>query len=137
MMLLKANADSEASVPPSRELITEMGRYNEALIGAGVLLDAAGLQSSAAGTRIDFLGDQRQVTDGPFGEPGELIAGFWMIQVKSRDEAIEWARRCPNPHGSGAAQIELRPVFEPGDFTNAPAELVARELELRAAAGRK
>ena len=136
IMLMKANADTEAGVPPTTELITEMGQYNEALIAAGVLLDAAGFQASSEGARVDFVGDRRTVTDGPFGKLEELIAGFWMIQVKSREEAIEWAKRCPHPLGSADSQIELRRMFEPTDLANAPAELVERELQLREAANR-
>jgi hypothetical protein len=134
MMLLKANQDTEAGLMPSTELITEMGKYNEELVNAGVLLDGGGLRPSSAGARIDFSGDRRTVTDGPFAEAKELIAGFWMIQVKSRQEAIEWAKRCPHPHGGLDAQIELRQLFEATDFPNAPAEIVEQEQRFRNAA---
>ena len=116
MMLLKANADSEAGVMPSADLIMEMGKYNEQLVNAGVLLAADGLQSSAMGARVTFDGDKRTVTDGPFAETKELIAGFWMIQVKSKEEAVEWAKRCPNPHGEAGGQIEIRRLFDAEDF---------------------
>jgi len=120
MMILKATRNSEAGVMPSAELHTAMGNYNEALVNAGVLLDAAGLQASAKGARVDFRGGKRIVTDGPFAETRELIAGFWMIQVKSKEEAVEWAK-----------------LFEAADFSNAPAEVLEQEQRLRQQAGRK
>jgi len=135
MMILKASKNSEAGVMPSAELLTAMGHYNQALINAGVLLDAAGLQASAKGARVDFRGGKRIVTDGPFAETKELIAGFWMIQVKSKEEAVEWARRCPEPMPGEDAQIELRQVFEAADFNNAPAEVLEQEQRLRRQAG--
>ena len=135
MMILKASKNSEAGVMPSAELLTAMGHYNQALINAGVLLDAAGLQASAKGARVDFRGGKRIVTDGPFAETKELIAGFWMIQVKSKEEAVEWARRCPEPMPGEDAQIELRQVFEAADFNNAPAEVLEQEQRLRQQAG--
>jgi hypothetical protein len=116
MMLLKATADSEAGTMPSTELIVEMGKYNQELVKAGVLLAGDGLQSSAKGARVHFKGNTRTVTDGPFSETKELIAGFWMIQVKSKEEAIEWAKRCPHPHPGNEAQIEIRQVFDASDF---------------------
>jgi hypothetical protein len=116
MMMVKANKESEAGVMPSMELLLAMGKYNEELVKAGVLLAADGLQSSAKGARVKFTGDKRTVVDGPFAETKELIAGFWMIQVKSKEEAIEWAKRCPNPHGTGEAEIEVRQVFDSADF---------------------
>ena len=137
MMILKASKNSEAGVMPSAELLTAMGHYNEALVNAGVLLDAAGLQASAKGVRVDFRGGKRIVTDGPFAETKELIAGFWMIQVKSKEEAVEWARRCPDPMPGEDAQIELRQVFEAADFSNAPAEVLEQEQRLRRQAGLK
>ncbi|HEY4218497.1 MAG TPA: YciI family protein [Gemmatimonadaceae bacterium] len=127
MLLIKANADSEAGVSPSMELLTQMAKYNEALVKAGVLLDGGGLQPSSAGTRVEFDGSRRIVTDGPFAETKELIAGFWMIQVKSKEEAIEWVKRCPNPMGPGYAQIEMRRMFETADFVNATPELLEQE----------
>ena len=135
MMILKATRNSEAGVMPSAELHTAMGNYNQALVNAGVLLDAAGLQASSKGVRVDFRGGKRIVTDGPFAETKELIAGFWMIQVKSREEAVEWARRCPEPMPGEDAQIELRQVFEAADFCNAPAEVLEQEQRLRQQAG--
>jgi hypothetical protein len=132
VMMVKANKDSEAGVQPDVKLLTEMGKYNEELIKAGVLLDGAGLQPSSKGARVRFSGSKRTVVDGPFTEAKELIAGFWIIQVKSKEEAIEWAKRCPNPHVVGEAEIELRQIFEPTDFTEAPPNLVESELEFRA-----
>lgn len=119
MMIIKATRNSEAGILPSPELLAAMGHYNEELAKAGVLLDAAGLQSSAKGLRIDFSGGRRSVSEGPFANTGELIAGFWMIQVKSREEALEWAKRCPEPMPGEDAQIELRQVFEACDFAEA------------------
>jgi hypothetical protein len=116
MMLVKANKDSEAGVMPSTELIVEMGKYNEELVKAGVLLAADGLQASSKGARVRISGDKRTVIDGPFSETKELIAGFWMIQVKSKEEAIEWARRVPNPAGTEDSEIEVRQVFDASDF---------------------
>jgi hypothetical protein len=136
LMLLKANADSEAGVPPTTELLVEMGKYNEELVNAGVLLDAGGLQPSSKGARVEFDGTKRTVTDGPFAETKELIAGFWMIQVKSQEEAIEWAKRCPNPMGPRQAQIEIRRMFEATDFVNAPPEIIEQEKNFRAASQR-
>ncbi len=115
MLIVKANADTETGSMPSRELIEEMGRYNEELMKAGVLLAADGLHPSSRGARVLFSGDKRTVVDGPFAETKELIAGFWIIQVDSRDEAIEWVKRCPNPTG-GESAIEIRQVFETEDF---------------------
>ncbi|MEP6733331.1 MAG: YciI family protein [bacterium] len=116
MMLVKANTESEAGVMPSTEQLIEMGRYNEELVKAGVLLAGEGLQASSKGARVQFSGDKRSVVDGPFAEAKELIAGFWMIQVKSKEEAIEWAKRCPNPRGFGESEIEIRQVFDDADF---------------------
>ena len=134
MMILKATKNSEAGVMPGAELLTAMGNYNEELAKSGVLLDGAGLQSSAKGARIHFHGGKRSIVDGPFAETKELIAGFWMIQVKSKEEAIEWAKRCPDPMPGEDAQIELRQVFEASDFADAPAEVLEQEARLRAAA---
>ena len=133
MMILKASKNSEAGVMPSAELLTAMGHYNQTLINAGVLLDAAGLQASSKGVRVDFRAGKRIVTDGPFAESKELIAGFWMIQVKSKEEAVEWARRCPDPMPGEDAQIELRQVFEAADFGAAfTPELREAEERMRA-----
>src|SRR6059036_2600152 len=101
MMIVKASKESEAGVMPTEELLSAMGKYNEELMKAGVLLDLAGLQPSSKGARIKFSGGKRTVVDGPFTETKELIAGYWIIQVKSREEALEWAKRVPNPHGEG------------------------------------
>jgi hypothetical protein len=116
MVLVKASEDSEAGVMPSEELLAEMGKYNEELARAGVLLAAAGLQPSSKGARVRFSGDKRTVIDGPFAETKELIAGYWIIQVKSKEEAIEWVKRCPNPMPGTEAEIEIRQVFEADDF---------------------
>ncbi len=118
MVMVKANEDSEAGVMPSKELLTEMGRYNEELVKAGVMLAGEGLQPSSKGARVRFSGKERTVIDGPFAETKELIAGFWLIQVKSIDEAIEWVKRCPNPM-DGESEIEIRQVFENEDFGEA------------------
>jgi len=131
MVLVKANEDSEAGVPPSTELLTEMGRYNEELVKAGIMLDGEGLHPSSKGARIQFSGDQRSVVDGPFAETKELIAGYWLWQVRDMDEAIEWAKRCPNPTGEESV-LELRPVFEAEDFgDNLTPELREQEERLR------
>ncbi len=118
MVMVKANEDSEAGVMPSKELLTEMGRYNEELVKAGVMLAGEGLQPSSKGARVRFSGKERTVIDGPFAETKELIAGFWLIEVKSIDEAIEWVKRCPNPM-DGESEIEIRQVFETDDFGDA------------------
>ncbi len=118
MILLKSDKNTEAGILPSEELLTEMGKFNEALVKAGVLLAAEGLQPSSKGARVKFLGATRTVLDGPFAETKELIAGFWLIQVRSKDEAIEWVKRCPNPL-DGEAEIEIRQVFEASDFGEA------------------
>ncbi len=118
MMIVKANRDSEAGVMPSMELVQAMGKFNEEMVNAGVLLAAEGLQASSKGARVKFSPKGRPtVVDGPFTETKELIAGFWLIQVKSKDEAIAWASRCPAPHGPDQeSEIEIRKVFEASDF---------------------
>jgi hypothetical protein len=116
MVIVKATRESEAGAPPSEELLTEMGRYNEELVKAGVLLAGEGLHPSSKGARVRFSGDKRTVIDGPFAETKELIAGFWLIQVKSRDEAIEWVKRAPNPFPGQESEVEIRQVFEAEDF---------------------
>jgi hypothetical protein len=129
MIIVKATKDSEAGVMPPPEMIAKMSKYNEELMKAGVLLDAAGLQATSKGARIRYSGNQRKVIDGPFLEAKELIAGYWIIQVKSREEALEWAKRAPNPYGEGVeGEIEIRRFFEMEDF--APSEAVdeARKL---------
>jgi hypothetical protein len=125
MMIVKASKESEAGKMPSEELLTEMGKYNEELMKAGVLVDLAGLHPTSKGTRIRFSDGQRTVIDGPFAETKELIAGYWLIQVKSMQEAIDWALRIPCPcDGPQEGEIELRQVFEMEDF--APSEAVER-----------
>nr|WP_315400495.1 YciI family protein [uncultured Duganella sp.] len=132
MVIVKATADSEAGKLPSAELLAAMGKFNEELVNAGVLLAGEGLQPSAKGARIRYEGSKRTVIDGPFAETKELIAGFWLIQVKSRQEAIEWMKRCPNPF-DGPSEIEIRQVFEMDDFGDAATpEIVAQEEALRA-----
>ena len=116
MVMVKATKDSEAGVMPSEELLAEMGKFNEELVKAGVMLAGEGLHPSSKGARVRFSGDKRTVTDGPFTEAKELIAGFWLIQVKSKEEAIEWIKRCPNPHPGAETEIEIRQVFEAEDF---------------------
>ena len=125
MMLVKANQDSEAGVLPSKELVAEMGKYNEELVKAGVMLAGEGLHPSSKGARIRYSKDQRTVTDGPFTEAKELIAGFWLIQVTSKEEAIEWASRVPFEDG----EVEIRQVFEAEDFG---AELSEQEAQQQA-----
>ena len=115
MVIVKASKDSEAGALPSQKLLAEMGKFNEELAKAGVLLAAEGLQASSKGARVKFSGSKRTVIDGPFTESKELIAGFWLWQVRSLDEAIEWVKRCPNPH-EGESEIEIRQVFEAEDF---------------------
>ena len=132
MVLIKADQDSEAGVMPSEQLLTEMGAFNEELVKAGVMLDGDGLKPSSAGARVRFSGSQRTVTDGPFAETKELIAGYWIWQVGSLDEAIEWVKRCPNPMGS-ESEIEIRPLAEAEDFGEAfTPELREQEDRLRA-----
>jgi hypothetical protein len=129
MMIVKASEKSEAGVMPEEALLAAMGRFNEEMVKAGVLLDGSGLQASSKGARIQFSGDKRTVIDGPFTETKELIAGYWLIQVKSREEAIEWARRSPNPHGPNAdTYIELRQLFELEDFGPSAATERMREV---------
>jgi hypothetical protein len=115
MVMIKANADTEAGVMPSERLLAEMGAYNEELVAAGIMKAGEGLHPSSRGARIHFSGKERKVVDGPFAETKELVAGFWIWEVKSFDEAIEWARRIPNPTGEEGI-VELRPVFEAEDF---------------------
>ena len=129
MMIVKANKDSEAGKMPSEELLSAMGKYNEELLKAGVLLDLAGLQPSSKGVRIKFSRGKRTVVDGPFAEAKELISGYWIIQVKSQEEALEWAKRAPSPHGEGQeGEIEIRQFFELDDFGPSEAVDHAREM---------
>jgi hypothetical protein len=130
MVIVKANKDSEAGVLPSREILTAMGKFNEELVKAGVMLAGEGLHASSKGARVKFSGSQRIVTDGPFAETKELIAGFWLWKVKSKEEAIEWLKRAPF---DGGTEVELRQVFEPEDFGPAlTPELRDQEQRLRA-----
>ncbi|HEV7522393.1 MAG TPA: YciI family protein [Candidatus Angelobacter sp.] len=134
MVIVKADKNSEAGVLPDEKLLTEMGRYNEELVKAGVMLAGEGLQASAKGARVRFAGDKRTVVQGPFPESNDLIAGFWLFQVKSKDEAIEWAKRVPFTTG----EIEIRQVFEADDFGPAlTPELKEQEERLRAQAPAK
>lgn len=139
MVIVKADKDSEAGVMPSEELLAEMGRYNEELAKAGVLLAAEGLHPSSKGARVQFSGSKRTVIDGPFAETKELIAGFWLIQAKSKEEAIEWVKRAPNPFPGAESEIEIRPVFEADDFgSEFTPELREQEERIRAqVAGKK
>jgi hypothetical protein len=132
MAIVKANKDSEAGVLPSKELLAAMGKFNEELVKAGVLLAAEGLQPTSKGARVKFSGAKRSVVDGPFTESKELIGGFWLLQVKSKEEAIEWIKRSPAPF-EGECEIEIRQVFEVGDFPAEifPAEDAAREQAIR------
>jgi hypothetical protein len=132
MLIIKADADSEAGVMPSQELLAEMGKYNEELVKAGVLLAGEGLHPSSKGARVKFSGSKRTVVDGPFSETRDLVAGFWLIEVKSKEEAIEWVKRCPNPM-QGESEIEIRQVFEAEDFgAEFTPELRQQEERLRA-----
>ena len=132
MIIVKATKDSEAGVMPSTQLLTEMGKFNEELVKAGVMLAGEGLQPSSKGARVKFSGDKRTVIDGPFTETKELIAGYWLWQCKSKEEAIEWVKRCPNPH-EGESEIEIRQVFEAEDFgAEFTPELREQEERIRA-----
>ena len=132
MVIVKATKESEAGVLPSEQLLAEMGKYNEELAKAGVMLAGEGLQPSSKGARVKFSGKKRTVVDGPFAETKELIAGFWLIQARSKEEAIEWVKRAPNPH-EGESEIEIRQVFEAEDFgAEFTPELQEQEARLRA-----
>ena len=134
MVIVKATKASEAGLMPDERLLSEMGKYNEELVKAGVLLAGEGLHPSSRGKRVRFSGTQRTVVDGPFPRPEELIAGFWLWQVKSMDEAVEWLKRCPNPHDE-ATEVEIRPVFEAEDFgAEFTPELREQEQRIRAQA---
>ena len=131
MVMVKATTDSEAGAMPSTELLEAMGKFNEELVNAGVMLAGEGLHPSSRGVRIAFDGPQRRVIDGPFAETRELVAGFWLWQVRSLDEAVEWAKRCPNPM-PGPSELEIRPIFEAEDFgAEFTPELRAQEDRLR------
>jgi hypothetical protein len=137
MVMVKADQNSEAGVLPSRELLTEMGKFNEELVQAGVMLAGEGLQASSKGARVRFNGKKRTVIDGPFAETKELVAGFWLWEVQSLAEAIEWVERCPNPM-EGESEIEIRQVFEADDFgAEFTPELRAQEERIRAQAAAK
>jgi len=132
MVLVKASKDSEAAVMPSEKLLAAMGKYNEELVKAGVMLEGEGLHPTSKGARVKFSGDTRTVVRGPFAGPKDLVAGFWMFKVKSLDEAIEWVKRCPNPM-EGESEIEIRPVFEAEDFgPELTPELREAEARMRA-----
>ena len=140
MILVKASKDSEAGVLPSAELLTEMGNYNEQLIKAGVMVAGEGLLSSAKGARVRFSGTRRTVSDGPFAETKELIAGFWIFQVKSKDEAIEWVKRAPNPMPGTESEIEIRQIAEAedfGDLAQQVPDVFEKEQQFREDAARK
>jgi len=133
MIIVKGNEDTEANVMPSAELLDAMGKYNEEMVKAGVMLAAEGLHPSSKGARVKFSGEKRTVVDGPFTETKELIAGFWLIEVKSKEEAIEWVKRVPNDSTGVESEIEIRQVFEMEDFgDNATPEVREREARLRA-----
>ena len=134
MVIVKASKTTEAGALPDEKILAEMGKYNEELVRAGVLLAAEGLHPSSKGARVRFSGGKRTVIDGHFAESKELIAGFWLFQVKSREEAIEWVKRCPHPHGGGETEIEIRQVFEASDFapSDPTGEHRKKEAELRA-----
>jgi hypothetical protein len=138
MMIVKANKDSEAGIMPSEQLLAAMGKYNEELMKAGILLDGSGLQASSKGARIRISGGKRTVIDGPFAETKELIAGYWIIQVKSKEEAIEWAKRIPAPHGEdNDSEIEIRQFFEMEDFAPSKATDSMREMGVELAKSRE
>lgn len=138
MVIVKATKNSEAGVMPSEELHATMGAYNEELVKAGIMLAGEGLHPSSKGKRVRFAGGKRNVVDGPFAETKELIAGFWIWQVRSMDEALEWARRCPDPMPGEEAELEIRPIFEAEDFGEAyTPEIRAQEDRIRAELERK
>jgi len=132
VVFVKASKESEAGVMPSEQLLTEMQKFNEELVKAGIWLDGQGLHPTSKATRIKFAGSKRTVVDGPFTETKELVAGYWVWQVRSMDEAIEWAKRCPNPSGATESELEIRPLFETEDFgPELTPELREREQRLR------
>jgi hypothetical protein len=138
IIIVKATKDSEAGVLPDEKLLTEMGKFNEELVQAGVMLAGEGLQPSSKGARVKFSGSKRTVTDGPFAETKELIAGFWLWQVKSKEEAIDWVKRSPNPFPGTESEIEIRQLFEAEDFgAEFTPELREQEERLRAQMGKK
>ena len=138
MVIVKATKNSEAGVMPSEKLLADMGKFNEELVKAGVMLAGDGLHPSSKGKRVRFSGGKKSVIDGPFAETKELVAGFWLWQVKSMEEAVEWARRCPNPMPGEEGELEIRPVFEAEDFgSELTPELRAQEERLRAEVERR
>jgi hypothetical protein len=138
LVIVKATPESEAGALPDQEMLTAMGRYNEELVKAGVMLAGEGLHPSSKGKRVVFNDSDTRVVDGPFAEVKELVAGFWLWQVSSVEEAVEWARRCPNPAGGGESQLEIRPVFEAEDFGEAlTPELREQDERLRAQTSRQ
>lgn len=138
MVIVKATKNSESGVMPSERDLTEMSKYNEELVKAGIMLAGEGLHPSAKGKRLKFSGDKRTIVDGPFAEAKELIAGYWLWQVRSMDEAVEWARRCPSPMPGEDGELELRPIFESEDFgAELTPELRAQEDRLRAELARQ
>ncbi len=137
MVIVKASKDSEAGVMPKQKLLEDMGKFNEELVKAGVMLAGDGLLPSSKAKRVRFTGEKRTVIDGPFTETKELIAGYWLWQVRSMEEAVEWVKRCPNPHEADC-EVEIRQVFEPEDFgTEFTPELRKREEDMRAELGSK
>ena len=135
MVIVRANAQSESGAPPDEELLATMGKYNEELVKAGVMLAGEGLHPSSKGARVRFSpGGKRTVVDGPFAETKELVAGFWLFQVKSKEECVEWVKRCPHPFGTGEAEIEIRQVYEEADFaaSDPTGDHRKKEAELRA-----
>ncbi len=135
MVLIKATKDSEAGIMPDEKLLSDMGKFNEELVKAGIMLDGEGLHPSSKGARVKFSGDKRTVVDGPFPETKELIAGFWIWRVKSKQEAIEWVKKCPNPMPNVESEIEIRQIFEAEDFgTEFTPELRDQEARVRAQA---
>jgi hypothetical protein len=138
MVIVKATKNSEAGIMPSEKLLAEMGKFNEELVNAGVMLAGDGLHPSSKGKRVRFAGGRKSVIDGPFAETKELIAGYWIWQVKSMEEAVEWVRRCPDPMPGEEAELEIRPVFEADDFGKEfTPELRAQEERLRAEVARR
>jgi len=131
LVMVKATKESESGVLPDPQLLAEMHKFNEELLKAGIILAAEGLQPSSKGARVRFSGKKREVIDGPFSETKELVAGFWLWQVKSREEAIEWVKRCPNPH-AGESEIEIRQVYEAADFAEVSPEMMEKSERMRA-----
>lgn len=137
MVLVKATTKSEAGALPSEQLLSEMGKFNQELVKAGVMLAGEGLHPSSKGKRVRFSGGKKAIVDGPFAETKELVAGYWIWQVRSMDEALEWVRRCPDPMPGEESEIEIRPVFEVEDFGELTPELRAQEERMRAELDRK